>query len=98
LKRQFSAREARANGDKFYYPEIGVLYRDKGGKKLKITPSNGENKLDHIKRLVLLMMQADTRRQPSGDLQPQLSGLVRLNPVINSALTDPLSTRRAKAQ
>ncbi len=43
------------------------------------------------------MMQADTRRQPSGDLQPRLSGLVHLNPVINSASTDPLSTR-AKAQ
>jgi hypothetical protein len=36
LKRQFSAREARANSDKFNYPEIGVLYRDKGGKKAQI--------------------------------------------------------------
>jgi hypothetical protein len=97
LKRQFYAREARANIDKFHYPEIGFLYRDKGGKKLKFTPSNGENKQDHIKRLVLLMMQADSRRHPSEDLQPILSGLVRLNPVINSASTDPLSTR-AKAQ
>jgi hypothetical protein len=97
LKRQFSARQARATCDKFNYPQIGTMFRDKGEKKLKYTPSNGENKLEHIKRLVLLMMQADERRQPSLDIQPTLSGLVRLNPVIHSASTDPVSTR-AKAQ
>ena len=29
LKRQYSAREARATIDKFTYPEIGIMYRDK---------------------------------------------------------------------
>ncbi len=72
LKRQFSAREARANSEKFNYPAIGVQYRDKGGKKLKFTPSNCENKLEHLKRLVLLMMQAGARRQPSGILSLSL--------------------------
>ena len=97
LKRQFSAREARAGIDKYTYPEIGVGYRDKAGKKLKMTPSNGEEKHEHLKKLVLLMMKADSRRQPTKDVQPHLSGLVRLNPVINSTSTDPISTR-AKAQ
>ena len=49
LKRQFAAREARAVIDKYTYPEIGVEYRDKAGKKLKMTPSNGEDKHEHIK-------------------------------------------------
>ena len=97
LKRQFAAREARAVIDKYTYPEIGVEYRDKAGKKLKMTPSNGEDKHEHIKKLVLFMMKADSRRQPTQDVQPHLSGLVRLNPVINSTSTDPIATR-AKAQ
>ena len=97
LKRQFAAREARAGLDKYTYPDIGIGFRDKTGKKLKLTPSNGEDKHEYIKKLVLLMMKADSRRQPSSDVQPILSGLVRLNPVIHSASTDPVSTR-AKAQ
>ncbi len=40
LKRQFSAREAGATIDKFTYPEINAIYRDRYGKRLKITPSN----------------------------------------------------------
>jgi hypothetical protein len=43
------------------------------------------------------MMQADARRGPSVEVEPTLSGLVRLNPVINSASTDPVSLR-AKVQ
>lgn len=97
LKRQFAAREARAGIDKYTYPEIGAVYRDKAGKKLKMTPSNGEDKHEHIKKLVLLMMKADSRRQPSMGVEPHLSGLVRLNPVINCTSTDPVS-RRAKEQ
>jgi hypothetical protein len=97
LKRQFAAREARAGIDKYTYPDIGIGFRDKAGKKLKMTPSNGEDKHEQIKKLVLLMMKADSRRQPSSDVQPTLSGLVRLNPVIHSASTDPVSTR-AKTQ
>jgi hypothetical protein len=54
LKRQFAAREARASNDKFTYPEIGKIFRfrDKSGKKLKMTPSNGEDKHAHLKELV----------------------------------------------
>jgi hypothetical protein len=32
LKRQFAAREARAGSDKYTYPEISAVYRDKAGK------------------------------------------------------------------
>ncbi len=49
LKRQFAAREARAGIDKYTYPETDGVYRDKTGKKLKMTPSNGEDKHEHIK-------------------------------------------------
>ncbi len=66
LKRQFNAREARAGIDKFTYPEIGASFRNKSGKRLKLTPYNGEDKHEHLKQLVLLMMQADARRGPSG--------------------------------
>ena len=97
LKRQLSAREARAALDNFSYPEIGTNYRNKSGKRLKFTPSNGEDKHEHLKQLVLSMMQADGRRCPSVEVDPTLSGLVRLNPVINPASTDPVSLR-AKIQ
>ena len=42
-------------------------------------------------------MRADGRRQPSTAFTPTLGGLVRINPIINLASTDPLSTR-AKAR
>ena len=98
LKRQFSAREARAALDKFLYPQIGPTFRDKHGKKLKMTPSHGEDKLTYIKELVLLMMQADTRRQPAMLMDQTLKGLVRINPIISSASTDPISIRAKEKQ
>ena len=98
LKRQFSAREARAALDKFLYPQIGPNFRDKHGKKLKMTPSQGEDKLKYIKELVLLMMQADTRRQPAMFVDQTLKGLVRINPIISSASTDPISIRAKEKQ
>jgi len=69
LKRQFGAREARAAIDQFKYPEIGLTYRDKSGKKLKMTPSKGEDKHLYIKDLVLRMMKADARREHTMDCQ-----------------------------
>ena len=97
LKRQFGAREARAAIDQFKYPEIGLTYRDKSGKKLKMTPSKGEDKHLYIKDLVLRMMRADARREHTMDEPRNLTGLVRINPVINAASTDPVS-KRAKEQ
>ncbi len=73
------------------------MYRDKKGKRLKMTPTNGEDKHQYLKQLVLLMMRADGRRQPSTAFAPTLAGLVWLNPIINLASTDPLSTK-AKAR
>ena len=96
LKRQFSARAARAVIDKCTYPEIGSSFRDKSGKKLKMTPTNGEDKHDYLKKLVLQMMKADARREHSVTFEPSLSGLVRLNPIIDCASTGPLSIK-AKA-
>ncbi len=49
LKRQFAAREARASIDKFTYPGIGTRFRYKSGKKMKMTPSNGEDKHNQLK-------------------------------------------------
>jgi hypothetical protein len=63
-----------------------------------MTLSNGEDKHDHLKELVLKMMKADTRCQPSTAVEPTLSGLVRLNPIINCASTDPVSKRAKKQQ
>jgi hypothetical protein len=56
LKRQFSAHEARAALDNFSYPDIGTNYRNKSGKRLKFTPSNGEDKHEHLKQSVLSMI------------------------------------------
>ena len=98
LKRQFFAREARAALDKFFYPQIGATFRDRGGKKLKLTPSNGEDKHQYLKDLVLRMMTADGRREHNVLCEPTVSGLVRLNPVINPASTDPVSTRAKEQQ
>jgi hypothetical protein len=98
LKRQFSAREARAALDKFYYPQIGTTYRDKSEKKLKLTPSNGEDKHHYIKDLVLRMMTADARRQPNLECERILTGLVRVNPIMNSASTDPRPSKVKEQQ
>ena len=51
LKRQFSAREARAALEQFLYPQMWANYRDTAGKKLKMTPSHGEDKLNYVKEL-----------------------------------------------
>jgi hypothetical protein len=74
LKRQFAAREARASIDKFKYPEIVLTYRDKIGKKLKMTASNGKDKHLYMKDLVLRMMKADARREHSMDGPQNLTG------------------------
>ena len=42
LKRQFDARKARADADKFYYPGVTAEYKKTNGRDLKKTPSNGE--------------------------------------------------------
>ncbi len=44
------------------------------------------------------MMRADGRRQRSTAFSTTISGLVRLNPIINLASTDPLSTKAKAAQ
>jgi hypothetical protein len=44
------------------------------------------------------MMQADTRRQPAMFIDPTLTGLVRINPIISSASTDPISIRAKEKQ
>jgi hypothetical protein len=60
LKRQFDAREARAITDKFTYPSIGPAYRrNKVGRRLKKTPSNGEDKIEYLKFLVLQCQNSD---------------------------------------
>ncbi len=42
LKRQFDARKAKADGDKFYYLGITAEYKKSNARDLKKTPSNGE--------------------------------------------------------
>jgi hypothetical protein len=98
LKRQFDAREARATKDKFAYASIGAVYRNKDGKKLKKTPSNGEDKVEYLTKLVLAMMKADSRRHISTEDDETLNTLVRSNPVINQASTDPVSIRAKQQQ
>jgi hypothetical protein len=98
LKRQFDARVARATVDEFNYPGIGPIFRDKAGKKLKKTPSSGEDHVDYLKKLVLLMMKADSRRNSAMNEAPSLVGLVRHNPVIDPGSTDPRSQRAKSAQ
>jgi hypothetical protein len=98
LKRQFDAREARATRDKFAYASIGPVFRNKDGKKLKKTPSNGEDKVEYLKKLVLEMMKADSRRHFTTEDDPTLNTIVRSNPVINQASTDPVSIRAKQQQ
>jgi hypothetical protein len=63
-----------------------------------MTPSQGEDKLKYIKELVLLILQADTRCQLAMFMDPTLTGLVRLNPIISSTSTDPISIRAKEKQ
>jgi hypothetical protein len=125
LKRQFDARKARADADKFYYPGVTAEYKKTNGRDLKKTPSNGEvfpspptqspaplhlptsptrpthlqDKVAYLKKLVQLMMVADSRRNPNQNLRDvELSGLVRSNPVLSLASTDPISIQAKKQQ
>jgi hypothetical protein len=98
LKRQINAREAKASSVKFTYPSIGPAFRAKDGRNLKKTPSNGEDKVEYLKNLMLQMMKADSRRGVITDENPTLNGLVRSNPVINLASTDPISIRAKQQQ
>jgi hypothetical protein len=93
LKRQFDARVAWASSNDWNYPSIGPNFRTKDGKKLKKTPSNGEDKVSYLKSLVVQMIKADSRRRQQTVVEPLLTGLVRKNPVINLASTDPVSLR-----
>jgi hypothetical protein len=85
LKRQFDAREARVITAKYTYPSIGPAYRNKDERRLKNTPSNGEDKIQYLKMLVLQMITADARRDRTSEEETNLTGLVRSNPVVNQA-------------
>jgi hypothetical protein len=124
LKRQFDARKARAEADKYYYPGITAEYKKSNGRDLKKTPSNEvlpsppthshkpfrsptfptrptllQDKVAYLKKLVQLMMVADSRRNPNQNLKDvELSGLVRSNPVLSLASTDPISIHAKKQQ
>ncbi len=44
------------------YPSIGPAFRAKDGRNLKKIPSNGEDKVEYLKNVLLQMMKADSRR------------------------------------
>ncbi len=66
---------------------------------ITLSPSMHKDKVSYLKKLVELMMLADSRRNPnanSNDLA--LIGLVRNNPVLSLATTDPLSMKAKQQQ
>jgi hypothetical protein len=58
-----------------------------------------KDKVSYLKKLVELMMLADSRRNPNAiSKDPVLSGLVRNNPVLSLGSTDPLSIKAKQQQ
>jgi hypothetical protein len=65
----------RAEIDALKYSSIGDEYRAKNKKrKIKLTPSNDRNEIDHLTALITLMMKADARRGAMDQATVQLSG------------------------
>ena len=67
--------------------------------KLTLSLSIPQDKVAYLKELLELMMVADSRRNPKAICNdPLLSGLVRNNPVLSLASTDPRSVKAKRQQ
>ena len=97
LKRQFNARQMRAEKNEFNYPSISDKYRAKTKKrKLKMTPSDNQNEMEYLKELVMLMMKAVSRRGAIDTGEVALSGLVRTVPTLNVNSTNARALKLRK--
>jgi hypothetical protein len=92
LQGQYRARKLRAEQDDFGWPTLGPEFRSKHTKQLKMTPQDKSDKLVYLKRLVLKMMDADSKRpRPLNDSALQMSGLLRTVPTLSHESTNPLA-------
>ncbi len=83
LQAQYRARKLRAEKDGYTWPTIGPDFRSKHTKLLKITPQDNSDTMTYLTKLVLQMMDADSKRdRPANDGAIQISGLLRTVPTL----------------
>ena len=82
----------RAEQDEYTWPTIGLQFRSKVTKMLKMTPNDKSDTMAYLKTLVLKMMDADAKRnRPVHDDSMQISGLLRTVPTLSHASINPLA-------
>ena len=74
----------RAEQDEYTWPTIGLQFRSKVTKMLKMTPNDKSDTMAYLKTLVLKMMDADGKRnRPVNAAQLAISGLLRTVPTLS---------------
>ena len=77
----------RAEQDEYTWPTIGVQFRSKVSKMLKMTPNEKSDTMAYLKTLVLKMMDADSKRDRTVNAADSaISGLLRTVPVVRDNL------------
>jgi hypothetical protein len=97
VKRQIKARMTRAVVDDFTYPSISLKYRKQKGNRLQLTPKDNQDSLQYLHELLLLMMDADSKRYVTNSNVPVIIGLIRKLPVLEEATTTVVA-KEAKLQ
>jgi hypothetical protein len=98
LQGQYRARKLRAEQDKYNSPTLGNEFRSKHTKQLKMTPQDKSDTLMYMKKLVIKMMDADSKRaHPADEPAMQLSGLLRTVPTLSHESTNPKAVAAKQA-
>ena len=81
------------------HPLVTNIVRAKTKKrKIKMTPSDKQNKIEYLKELVILMLKADSRRGACDHSEVALSGLIRKVPTLNVNSTNARALKLRQAR
>jgi hypothetical protein len=95
---QYRARKLRAEEEEYTWPTIGVEFRSKHTKQLKMTPNDKTDVMAYLKVLVLKMMDADAKRsRPQNDASLHMSGLLRTVPTLSHDSLNPVAVNAKQA-
>ena len=88
----------RAEQDEYTWPTIGLQFRSKVTKMLKMTPNDKSDTMAYLKTLVLKMMDADGKRdRPVNAAELAISGLLRTVPTLSHQSLNPLAVSAKSA-
>ncbi len=98
LQGQYRARKMRAEQDDYTWPRIGLQFRSKVTKMLKMTPNDKSDTKAYLKTLVLNMMDADSKRdRPVNAADMAISGLLQTVPTLSHLSLNPVAVSAKSA-